>query len=158
MRMKSSDDKSPTASSRLEHWPKAAASFALFRGDTVLLVERTKPPRAGLWSLPGGHIEPGEAAAAAAVRELREETGLQAPCDGLVDVLDVIVHDTEKGCLRAHYVLAVYFGRWTGGEPKAASDAGNARFVPLDRLDDFPLTPDAKRLISQAYAKLAAGS
>ncbi len=137
------------------HWPKAAASIALFRQDSVLLVLRTKAPRAGLWSLPGGHIEPGETAAAAALRELREETGLDATVDGLVDILDVIMHD-DDGQLRAHYLLAVHFGRWRAGEPLAASDAGDARFIPMSRLDEFPLTPGAKRLISQAWTKLSA--
>jgi 8-oxo-dGTP diphosphatase len=87
------------------HWPKAGASIALFRGDSVLLVERAKPPRAGLWSLPGGHIEPGEEAAVAAVRELFEETGLVAACEGLTDLQDVIIRD-EAGILRAHYLPA----------------------------------------------------
>ena len=151
MNMTHATDKSKPAT----HWPKAAASIALFRNDTVLLVMRTKPPRAGLWSLPGGHIEPGETAAAAALRELHEETGLTATCDGLVDILDVIMHDTD-GQLRAHYVLAVHFGRWQEGEPLAASDAGDACFIPLDRLDEFPLTPGAKRLISQAWARVSA--
>lgn len=137
------------------HWPKAAASIALFRDDCVLLVERSKPPRAGLWSLPGGHIEPGETAAAAAARELHEETGLAATVDGLVDILDVIMRD-DDGNLRAHYLLAVHYGRWRSGEPRATSDAADARFVPLGRLDEFSLTPGAKRLISQAWAKLRA--
>jgi ADP-ribose pyrophosphatase YjhB (NUDIX family) len=135
------------------HWPKAAASIALFRDDAILLVLRTKPPRPGLWSLPGGHIEPGEKAASAAERELREETGLVAAADGLVDILDVIMHDDE-GRLRAHYLLAVHYGRWREGEPHADSDAGDARFVRLGEIDEYPLTPGAKRLISQAWAKL----
>ena len=49
-----------------------------FRGDTVLLVRRARPPRQGLWSLPGGAQHLGEGAEEAARRELREETGLLA--------------------------------------------------------------------------------
>jgi ADP-ribose pyrophosphatase YjhB (NUDIX family) len=135
------------------HWPRLGASFALFRETSVLLVERAKPPRAGLWSLPGGHVEPGETAAAAALRELHEETGLRATSSGLVDVLDVIVREPD-GALQAHYLLAVYCGRWEAGEPQPSSDARSTRFVSLDRLDELPLTPEAKRLISQAWTKL----
>ena len=93
MRMNRADDKPSDAAT----WPKAGASFALFRGDSVLLVHRSKPPR--LWSLPGGHIEPDETAAAAATRELLEETGIAASAEVLIDVLDVIAH-AEIG--RAH--------------------------------------------------------
>lgn len=134
-------------------WPRLAASFALLRDDSVLLVQRGKPPRAGLWSLPGGHVEPGEKVTTAAERELAEETGLVARAEALVDNLDVIVHG-EDGRLRAHYMLAVYCGRWTGGEPVAMSDAADARFVAIGDLDDYPLTPDAKRIISLARQRL----
>jgi 8-oxo-dGTP diphosphatase len=136
-----------------QHWPKAAASIAVFRDGAVLLVERSKPPRAGLWSLPGGHIEAGEAASAAALRELAEETGVTAALVGLVDTLDVITRDNAPGgtgALTAHYLLAVFCGRWSSGEPVAASDSRSARFVPLDELDSYQLTPGAKAIIGKA--------
>jgi len=57
-------------------WPKSAASLAVFRGEEVLLVARGGGTFKGLWSLPGGHIEPGERAREAALRETLEETGL----------------------------------------------------------------------------------
>ena len=135
------------------HWPKAGASFILIRGDTVLLVERAKPPRVGLWSLPGGHIEPGETSVEAAIRELLEETGLEATAEGLADIQDVIITD-PVGRLQAHFLMAVFYGRWQGGEPVAATDAGDARFIAFDALDEYPLTPGAKRLIALARAKL----
>jgi 8-oxo-dGTP diphosphatase len=137
------------------HWPRAAASAAVFRGDAVLLVERGKPPVRGSWSLPGGHIEPGETARAAAMREVREETGVTCDLLGVADVHDVILHDAG-GALTAHYVLAVYHGRWIAGEPLAASDCRDARFVTLDRLRDYPLTDGAERIILAAR-RLQAG-
>jgi 8-oxo-dGTP diphosphatase len=131
------------------HWPKAAASVAVFRGPSVLIAERGKGPRAGLWSLPGGHIEPGETAAAAALRELMEETGVTAELTGLVDVHDVILRDAG-GTLTAHYLLAVYAARWLSGEPAAASDSRQARFVGLAELGSYNLTPGALGLITRA--------
>ena len=59
-----------------------------FRGNDVLLIRRAKPPKRGQWSIPGGRIEFGETASAAALRELKEETGINAKLVGLIDVVD----------------------------------------------------------------------
>ena len=130
-------------------WPRPAASTAVFRDGAVLLVARSRPPNAHVWSLPGGKIEPGEPARAAAVREVFEETGVTVRIDGLVDIHDVVVHD-HAGALSAHYVLAVFHGRWLAGEPVAASDAADARFVALDDLASVELTSGARELIARA--------
>ena len=54
-----------------------AASVALARRNDVLLIERNRPPSAGFWTLPGGRLEPGETAEQCAIREVREELGLE---------------------------------------------------------------------------------
>ena len=136
-------------------WPRAAASIAVFRGDRVLIAERGNGPRKGTWSLPGGKIEPGETAAAAALREVKEETGLDVDLAGLLDVHDVIMHD-DSGALRVHFVLAVYYGRARTGEPVAATDISDARFVTLDELASYTMTDGAARLIREAARRLAA--
>ena len=71
-------------------WPRCGTSAAIFRRREVLLIERAKGPLKGLWSLPGGHIEAGEPARMAALREVREETGVAAVLGGLVDVHEVL--------------------------------------------------------------------
>ena len=53
-----------------------AASVALHRQHDVLLVQRNRPPSEGLWTLPGGRLEPGETPEQCAIREIREELGL----------------------------------------------------------------------------------
>jgi ADP-ribose pyrophosphatase YjhB (NUDIX family) len=132
--------------------PRAAASAAIFRGRAVLLAERGKGPP-GVWSLPGGHIEAGETAMAAAAREVAEETGIAASILGLADVVDVILRD-EAGEVSAHYVLAVYYGVAGDGLPVAASDCRTARFVALDDLDDYALTGTARRIIDWAARRI----
>ncbi|MEO5877549.1 MAG: NUDIX hydrolase [Streptosporangiaceae bacterium] len=52
------------------------ADVVCVRGDHVLLIERGWDPHKGLLALPGGHVDAGETAVAAAVRELAEETGV----------------------------------------------------------------------------------
>ena len=136
-------------------WPRAAASIAVLRDHEVLLVRRGKQPLVGVWSLPGGRIEAGERASDAALRELGEETGCTAEVAGLVDVHDVILHD-EAGELRAHYVLAVFAGRWIAGEPMAGDDAGEARFVAIADLAGLELTAGAAGYIARARSMLVA--
>src|SRR4051812_685086 len=53
-----------------------AASVALARSRDVLLIQRNRPPSEGLWTLPGGRLEPGETAEQCAQREVEEELGL----------------------------------------------------------------------------------
>jgi len=108
------------------------------------LIKRGAPPRQGQWSIPGGRIEPGETAAAAALRELREETGVDAELLGLVDVVDYISPDL-------HYVLVDYAARWLSGEPTAGDDAAAARFFSLDEVRDLGLWDPTLRVILQAY-------
>src|SRR5882757_3042701 len=99
-------------------WPRCGASAAVFRDGAVLLIERAKGALKGRWSLPGGHIEPGETAQAAAAREVREETGVDVDIQGLVDVHEVILRRPDDTLL-AHYLITVFRGRWRAGEPSA---------------------------------------
>jgi ADP-ribose pyrophosphatase YjhB (NUDIX family) len=138
---------------RAPDWPRCGASAAIFREDAVLLIERAKGALKGRWSLPGGHIEPGETARAAAVREVHEETGVEADMVGLVDIHDVILRGAD-GVLVAHYLITVFCGRWRAGEPAASSDASAARFVRIGDIESFPLTDGAAQLIRRAWAQV----
>lgn len=138
-------------------WPRCGASAAIFRGGEVLLIERGKGPLRGLWTLPGGHIEAGERAHAAALREIQEETGIVAELGGLLDIHEVLRH-SDTGELAAHYLLIVFFGSWISGEPVAAGDAAAARFVSTDALASLPLTDGAASFIHRAYERQKAAA
>jgi ADP-ribose pyrophosphatase YjhB (NUDIX family) len=142
-----SSRKSPT------QWPRAAASSVVFRDGMVLLAQRAKPPLAGIWSLPGGHIEPGEKALEAALRELREETGIRAELKGIVDVKDVILHH-DDGSLRAHYVITAFYGVWLSGTARPQSDAQEVEWVDITALGDRPLTEGTAEIIIRAATLL----
>jgi 8-oxo-dGTP diphosphatase len=150
-----SDPNQPLPASVPSTWPRCGASAAIFRGRQVLLIERAKGALKGRWSLPGGHIEPGERAKAAALRETREETGVEAEIGGLVDIHEVLLHGRDHA-LAAHYLLAVFWGRWLAGEPVPGSDAASARFVPVGQIDAYPLTDEAGSLIRRALGLLEA--
>lgn len=132
--------------------PVPAAGCICFRGDEVLLVKRGQAPRAGEWSIPGGRIEPGETAKAAALRELFEETGVKAKMIGLVDVVDAIFRNRDETLLTRHYVLVDYAARWVSGEPVAGDDADKARFVPVEALENYSIWGETERVVKAAYA------
>lgn len=142
--------KHPQLPGETSAWPRAAASAAIFKGRDVLLIKRGKGALAGYWSLPGGHIEPGETARSAALREVREETGIEAELEALVDVHEVILRKPDEA-LAAHYLIVVFCGKWVAGAPIAGGDASEARFVPLGDIDKLTLTDNAAALIRRAW-------
>ncbi|WP_428149282.1 NUDIX hydrolase [Brevundimonas sp.] len=125
--------------------PVPAVGVVCLRGDEVLLIRRGTPPRIGEWSLPGGRIEPGERAVDAALRELREETGVEARILGLVDVVDGIFPEAGR-----HYVLIDYVAEWTGGEPVAGDDAAEAVFLPVEAALAAVAWNETRRVITRA--------
>jgi len=125
--------------------PVPAVGVVCLRGDSVLLIRRGAPPRQGEWSLPGGRIEPGERAVDAALRELREETGIEAEITGLIDVVDGLFPEAGR-----HYVLIDYAARWLSGEPVAGDDAADARFVALDEVEALIDWAETRRIIRMA--------
>jgi ADP-ribose pyrophosphatase YjhB (NUDIX family) len=125
--------------------PVAGAGAIVFRGGDVLLVRRTKPPLDGQWSLPGGRIEFGETAEAAALRELREETGVEADVVALAGVFDFIGEGQ-------HLLLVDYAMRWRAGEPCAGDDAADARFFAPADLPGLGLWDATLRAIETARA------
>jgi 8-oxo-dGTP diphosphatase len=117
------------------------------RDGKVLMVQRGREPDKGKWGFPGGLIELGERVAEAAVRELREETGLNAEAGAVIDVFDVITRD-DDGRIRYHFVLNVVACRWLGGEPVADDDAAAVGWFGLDQILDptLPRSSNVDRL------------
>jgi 8-oxo-dGTP diphosphatase len=125
--------------------PTPAVGVVCLRGGEVLLIRRGTPPRVGEWSLPGGRIEPGERAVDTALRELREETGVEARLLGLVDVVDGLFPD-----IGAHYVLIDYAAEWLSGEPVAEDDAAEARFWDVEAALRAVAWDETRRIIQAA--------
>ncbi len=100
----------------------------------LLLIKRGHEPGAGLWSLPGGRIEPGETDAEALVRETREETGLTVQAGPLLG--------TVRRPVPGDTVLDIrdYAATVTGGTLRAGDDAADARWVAAGELASLPIT------------------
>jgi ADP-ribose pyrophosphatase YjhB (NUDIX family) len=131
--------------------PTVAVGVLLLDGDRVLLVQRGKPPAVGRWTVPGGKVELGETLEEAALRELHEETGMRATLGPVVEILDRVVRD-ERDAISYHYVILDFLGTAPVGEPRAASDALDARWVEFDELDRYPLTDGLRAVIERARA------
>ncbi|WP_421739402.1 NUDIX hydrolase [Caulobacter sp.] len=141
--------------------PVPTVGVVCLRGDEVLLIKRGTPPRLGQWSLPGGRMEWGETTTTTALRELKEETGVDAELLGLIDVIDGVFParpslDGKAGEITRHYVLIDYAARWIAGEPVAGDDAADARFVSRDEAMALVEWDETRRMIAETYARFAA--
>lgn len=136
--------------------PVLAASIAVFRDGKVLLARRGKAPAVGLWSLPGGRIEPGERMAEAVLRELDEEVGISADVIGFVDHVEHVERNSA-GHVTAHAVIAAFAGRWTGGEPRLSDEATGILWVDPLSPGDLPMTRHLPEILARAV-RIAAGA
>jgi 8-oxo-dGTP diphosphatase len=100
----------------------------------LLLIKRGHEPGAGLWSLPGGRIEPGETDAEALVREMLEETGLHVEPGPLVGQVQ------RPGLNGAVIDIRDYAATIAGGALRAGDDAADARWVDIGDLGSLPTT------------------
>lgn len=139
--------------------PRLGAIAIVIRPGDVLLVQRRNPPDAGLWGFPGGHVNWGETALAAAARELREETGVIAtPIDYLTNI--DLIRPPDAGSAGIHYLLAAVLCRFDSGTPVAADDALDAAWVGFGdvRAGRLPMSARVASLLDLAQARLAVAS
>jgi 8-oxo-dGTP diphosphatase len=112
--------------------------------NRILLGKRNKEPLRGSWVIPGGKIHAFESIAEAAVRELREETGLIVEAGEHFNVYEIINPPHE------HRIVIYSWGRVLRGEPKASDDISELKFFELDELGDVPVTPLVRRVLMDA--------
>ena len=108
-------------------------------GGRIVLIRRKNPPPG--WALPGGFVDYGESAEAAAVREAREETGLE------VDLVEQFHTYSDPDRDPRQHTRSVVFIARAAGEPRGADDAVEARGFDAEKLPE-PLAFDHRRIIS----------
>jgi 8-oxo-dGTP diphosphatase len=107
-------------------------------GDRIVLIERKNEPHG--WAIPGGFVDYGERVEQAAVREAKEETGLDVTLSHLLGVWSDPDRDPRFHTMSVVYVASAQ------GEPKAGDDAAKARAFALDALPE-PLCFDHGEII-----------
>ena len=114
---------------------------------SVLLIERGGEPYAGSWALPGGYMEIDETLAAAAARELVEETGVAAARLEPLGVYDRLDRDP-----RGRTITFAYVGSGVSGDssPTAGDDARRAQWFPVDDLPELAF--DHAEIVADALA------
>jgi 8-oxo-dGTP diphosphatase len=134
--------------------PIVGVLAVVVRGDRVLVVRRANPPMPGRWGFPGGVLELGETVAQGAMRELAEETGVEAEAGGPLTVIDTIDRD-EEGRVRYHYTLVAMIGHWQSGEGVAGDDADEVAWLTRAEIvaQNLPTAPALLPLIDLAIAR-----
>lgn len=134
--------------------PVLAVSTAVFRDGQVLLARRGAAPLRGLWSLPGGRVEPGETLAEAARREMMEEVGVACEVIGVAGALDIIRRDAA-GAATAHFVVVSHAGLWQAGEPTTGPEAAEVGWFDPERLPEAETTDGLAGIVRAARDLLA---
>jgi 8-oxo-dGTP diphosphatase len=117
-------------------------------GEGLVLIRRRNPPLG--WALPGGFVDEGETVEHAAIREAKEETGLDVALEALLYVYSDPARDPRK------HTMTVAFVATAVGEPIGQDDAAEARVFPLDALPS-PLVFDHSRIVDDYVHFLRTG-
>ncbi len=124
----------------------SVAIFAIDVEDRILLVKRGIEPAKGKWALPSGFIESAETPEQTALRELKEETGLNGR---IKDMLGVYIENTD---VYGDVLLVGYQVEITGGKIRSDSDTVDVQFFPKNRLPPIPFLSH-RAIINQGINK-----
>jgi 8-oxo-dGTP diphosphatase len=118
----------------------------LIENNKVLLIKRGREPFKDEWAIPGGRIEDGESAEQCAIREMKEETGLDIEIEKLIGVYSDPNRD-PRGIIAATYIV-----KKTGGKLIAGDDAAKAKWFELNSLPK--LASDHSKMLKDAIIKM----
>ncbi|MEJ5018840.1 NUDIX domain-containing protein [Ochrobactrum vermis] len=107
------------------------------RAGRFLLVERGKEPWKGWLAFPGGSIEPGETPEEAAIRELKEETALEARALSHVITVDLAL---EGQAYDKSYYLSVFRAMDVSGQEVAGDDAASIHWLTIEEMASAKVT------------------
>ncbi|CAB4920029.1 unannotated protein [freshwater metagenome] len=134
----------------------SAGGLVLDRSGTVAkaaLIARHDRRGKLVWSMPKGHLEPGETAEDAAVREVQEETGIESHVIGTLGTIDFWFMSQDR---RVHKTVHHYLLEADGGElSDADAEVVEVAWFPLDDVADLLRYPDERRLVNMVHGLLS---
>ncbi|MGE5533573.1 MAG: NUDIX hydrolase [Bacillota bacterium] len=137
--------------------PVVGVGAVIIKDGKIALIKRGNEPSKGKWTIPGGLVELGETLEAAVIRETKEETCLEVENPALIDVVDNVDFD-EEDKIKYHYIIIDYLVRVKTGTIKAASDAAELQWVPLNEVENYNLTASFRVFFIQNREKLKKAS
>jgi mutator protein MutT len=131
------------------------AGTLVHREGRLLVVKRAQAPNRGLWAFPGGKVEEGETPMQTAVRETKEEVGLDVEIEGLFDVVTYMLSELGRGDWR-QVVLVDYLAKPTDRRVRLNSESSAYRWVLPEELLRLDTTPQM-RACADKFAKIWRG-
>ncbi len=129
--------------------PLLTVDTVITQNNSVVLIMRKNPPFKGSWALPGGFVEYGETVEMAAIRETKEETGLDIELDGIVGVYSDPNRDP-----RGHIISICFLGHRIDGELVADTDAADIQCMGIDEISETELAFDHHKILEDAFKLL----
>ncbi|MFK4247694.1 NUDIX domain-containing protein [Micromonospora chokoriensis] len=127
----------------------AVTVFVQDEHGRVLLIQRTDN---GLWALPGGAQDFGEYIAETAVRETREETGVEIEVTGVVGIYTNPNHVVEYSDGEVRQQFSICFrGRYVAGQPRTSDESSAVRWTSQDSLDRLSIHPSMRLRIDHGF-------
>lgn len=123
--------------------PSLAVDGVILKDNQILLIKRKNDPYKDKWAIPGGFVEYGEKIEDAVLREVKEETGLEAKISDLVGV-----YSNPKRDPRKHVVSITYLLKDISGTEKGGDDAKEAKWWNINELPELAF--DHKYIINDA--------
>ncbi len=133
---------------------KTSTAIIPYPDNKILLIKRKTRPFVGFWALPGGRMDPGETIEQTVIREVKEETGLDAK------IVGVVGEYVEKGIreeIEYEYYPTCFVVEPVGGElKKQDSEIQEMQFFSLDALP-LPLAFEHEKMIKDYVSHLKSG-
>jgi ADP-ribose pyrophosphatase YjhB (NUDIX family) len=138
--------------------PFLAVSAAIIRDGRVLIARRAKGASTGVFTLPGGVVEAGEALHEAVIREVREETGIAIEPVALAGQREFITRD-ESGRVSRHFVILCFACSWVSGEgTPLLEELSELRWLRPAELSGLKTTEGLAEIVESAFRLVEANS